>query len=151
MTSDVLAVCTWDASVDGASSEAEELLTLGRRASDALGTELRWLVLGPWSPELAEVAATYGVTGIDRAQSPELETFRADVYVEALAQYCARYSPSALLFSQTFDVRLVAPRLAGRLGCGVVMNGVDLDVDSGGRLRVIASAYGGDTRAVYVF
>jgi len=151
MTSDVLAVCTWDASVDGASSEVEELLTLGRRVSDALGTELRWLVLGPWSPELAEVAATYGVTGIDRAQSPELETFRADVYVEALAQYCARCSPSALLFSQTFDVRLVAPRLAGRLGCGVVMNGLGLDVDADGRLRVIASAYGGDTRAVYVF
>ena len=54
-----------------------------------------------------------------------------------------------LLFGQSFDARLIAPRLAGRLGAGVVMNGVDVDVAEDGRLQITASAYGGDTRVVY--
>ena len=79
----------------------------------------------------------------------KLAGFQPDAYVEALAQYCSQHTPKALLFSQTFDARLVAPRLAGRLERGVVMNGVDLESDDAGHLRVTASAYGGDTRVVY--
>ena len=54
-----------------------------------------------------------------------------------------------MLFSQAPDTRLVAPRLAGRLGAGVVMNGVDVTVGDGGALEATASAYGGDTRMIY--
>jgi electron transfer flavoprotein alpha subunit len=42
----------------------------------------------------------------------------------------------------------VAPRLAGRIGAGVVMNAVGLE-NEGGKLKVTASAYGGDTRVAY--
>jgi electron transfer flavoprotein alpha subunit len=97
----------------------------------------------------AEIAAQYGVTSIDRIDDAKLTGFQPDVFVEALAQYCGQYAPKVLLFSQTFDARVVAPRLAGRLGVGVVMNGVDLESDGSGQLRVTASAYGGDTRVVY--
>jgi len=96
-----------------------------------------------------DVAARYGVAGIDRIEDGKLDEFRADVFVEALTQYCAQESPNVVLFSQTFDARLVAPRLAGRLGSAVVINCVDCEVDGEGQFRVTASAYGGDTRAVY--
>ena len=48
-------------------------------------------------------------------------SFAQDAYVEALAGYCAQESPGLVLFAQAPDTRLVAPRLAGRLGAGVVM------------------------------
>ncbi len=143
-------VCTWGAE-RGAPPPAgvEEVLTLGRRLSTALGGELTWLVLGPLSEPAVALAGAYGVAGIDRIEAPELDDFRADVYVEALAQYCEARAPRVLLVPQTYDARLLAPRLAGRLRSPVVMNGVDVEADADGQLRVTASAYGGDTRAVY--
>jgi electron transfer flavoprotein alpha subunit len=110
---------------------------------------LNWVVPGPTPDQVVQLASRYGVASIDRITDAKLNTFRADAYVEALAQYCVQRSPNVLLFSQTFDARLVAPRLAGRVGAAVVMNGVDLQVVGEARLRVTASAYGGDTRVVY--
>ena len=140
--------CTLALDGDAPSDDIGELLTFARKASAALDSELRWLVLGPAPDWAAEAAARYGVGGIDRIDDPKLAEFQPDAFVEALAQYCGQNETALLLFSQTFDVRLVAPRLAGRLGSPVVINGVDLAVEDG-RLRVTASAYGGDTRAVY--
>jgi electron transfer flavoprotein alpha subunit len=149
MTTAAVGVCTWGGNREGLPSATEELLTLGRKASVALGGDLSWLILGAMPDGAAELAGRYGVTGLDRIEDAKLESFQPDPFVEALAQYCEQQSPKALLFGQTFDARLVAPRLAGRVGAGVVMNGVDLDVDAEGRLQVTASAYGGDTRVVY--
>ena len=132
-----------------ASSEVEELLTLARRLSESNASDLRWLVVGP-APRTAveELAAAYGVAAVDRINDPKLGGAAPDASVEALAQYCASRPPSTLLLSQTFDARLVAPRLAERLNATVMMNVLDIHSD-GGTMRVTASAYGGDTRAVY--
>ena len=149
MTSNAVVVCTWDRGHDGLPVGAEEVLTLGRKTSKTLGAELHWLLLGPMPDQAMEIAAHYGVTHVDRIEDAKLASFQPDPYVEALTQYCAQQTPKLLLCSQTFDARLVAPRLAGRLGSGVVMNGIDVCVDVDGGLEVTASAYGGDTRAVY--
>ncbi len=148
MTSSVV-VCTWGEGRDGVPSESEEVLTLGRKVSSALQVDLNWLVLGALPVRALEVAGSYGVANLDRADDPKLADFQPDPWVEALAQYCTQHSTRVLLFGQTFDARLVAPRLAGRLGAGVVMNGVDLEVAGDGCLQITASAYGGDTRVVY--
>jgi electron transfer flavoprotein alpha subunit len=142
-------VCTWGGNGDGLPGEVEDVLTLGRRVSEGLGGELSWLVLGPMSEERQQTAARYGVAKIDRVDDAVLAEFQADVTVEALAQYCAQHSPRVVLFGQNFDVRLIAPRLAARVGAAVVMNAAAVVADANGRLEVTASAYGGDTRAVY--
>ena len=149
MTAGGVVVCTWSAEGETLPGEVEELLTLGRRVCSALAVDLKWLLLGPLPDQATEAAGRYGVAGIDRIEDPRLCRFQPDAYVEALARYCAQRAPKVLLFSQTFDARLAAPRLAGRLGSAVVINAVDIDVDEDGLLRVTASAYGGDTRAVY--
>jgi len=143
-------VCTWGMGrAGGPPAGTEELLTLARKTARALDVALRWLVLGPLPNDAAMVASRYGVAGIDHIADGKLERFQADVHVEALAQYCRARTPRLLLVSQTHDARLLAPRLAGRVGAGVVMNGIDLAMGEGARLSVTASAYGGDTRVVY--
>jgi electron transfer flavoprotein alpha subunit len=130
--------------------EAEEGLTLGRRVSAELGAELRWLVLGPIpEAEATEVAGRHGATVLDHIADPALAELRPDLYVEALARYCAEHTPKLVLFNQTFDARLVAPRLAARLGAAIVTNGVGVEASGDGALQITASAYGGDTRVVY--
>ena len=147
MTSPAVVVCTWTARSDPP-AEVTELLTLARKVSAGLDADLCWLVVGPASEWTDAIAAEYGVVGIDRIEDAKLAEFQPDAFVEALAQYCAEHTPQVVLFNQTFDARLVAPRLAGRLGSGVVINGLDVEVGER-RLLVTASAYGGDTRAVY--
>jgi electron transfer flavoprotein alpha subunit len=141
-------VCSWDRGRDGLPAGIEELLTLARTMATAEGAGLKWLVVGAMPERAVQVAGVYGVTAVQQIDDAKLGAFRPDAYVEALAQYCAEESPRAMLFNQTFDVRLVAPRLAARAAAGVVMNAVDVAA-GGGKLKVTASAYGGDTRVVY--
>jgi electron transfer flavoprotein alpha subunit len=141
--------CSWGGEGNGLPPLAEEVLTLARRVSAGPGDEIVWLVLGEASAATLETGARYGVARVDRVGDGRLARFAPDVWVEALARYCAEAAPELLLFGQTFDARLVAPRLAGRLGAAVVMNGIGIEVGAGGRLKVTASAYGGDTRVVY--
>lgn len=148
MTSAV-AVCTWSTGAHGISDEAEEVLTLGRKLSRALGAELNWLVVGALPERASEVAASYGVAHLDRLEDAKLANLEPDPSVEAIAQYAREHPTNALLLSQSFDARLIAPRVAGRLQAAVVMNAVDIDLAGEGRLQITASAYGGDTRVVY--
>lgn len=147
MTPGAVVVCTWG---EATPDEAAELLTRACGVAGALSAEVHWLVLGALADDALELAGRYGAAQVQRAQAPQLEEFHPDLYVEALAQYCRQQGPKVLLFMQTFDARLVAPRLAGHLRCGVVMNSLREEVGADGRLRVTASAYGGDTHAVYV-
>jgi electron transfer flavoprotein alpha subunit len=148
LVSKSIVLCTWDRGRSGAPAGAEEILTLGRRLAAAEGAELKWVVIGELPERVPEVAARHGVSAVERIADGRLARFQPDLWVEALAQYCKGEPPRLLLFNQSFDGRLVAPRLAGRIGAGVVMNAVGLE-NEGGKLKVTASAYGGDTRVAY--
>ncbi|MCZ7526896.1 MAG: hypothetical protein M5U14_11250 [Acidimicrobiia bacterium] len=151
MTSAAVVVCTLiDPTGRRADlEEAEAGLTLGRQVAAATGGELRWLVLGPEPDGLADVAERYGVASVDRIRHEGVGAGRPDAVVEALAQYCTTRPVALLLFEQTFDTRLVAPRVAGRTDGSVVMNAVDVGASDTGGFEITAAAYGGDTRVVY--
>jgi electron transfer flavoprotein alpha subunit len=139
-------LCTWGDAIEGGTEEA---LTLASQYSQATGAELNWLLIGPVAEGAGELAARYGVRHVDTINNNDkLAGFGPDALVAALAQYCEQQSPSTILFNQTVQARLIAPRLAGRLGVPVVMNAFTLQA-SGDTLEVTATAYGGDTHAVY--
>jgi electron transfer flavoprotein alpha subunit len=146
--SNSVVVCTWDQGRDGVPAGAEETLTLARNLAASAGLELNWLVAGAAPARVAEVAGKYGVVHLDRIEDAKLAEFQPDLCVETLAQYCKQQAPKLVLIPQTFNARVVAPRLAARTGAGVVMNALKLAVE-GGVVKVTSSAYGGDTRVVY--
>jgi electron transfer flavoprotein alpha subunit len=138
-------VCTWGLGRNGGVPPGtEELLTLARRIDPEVG----WVVVGEAPAAAAEIASRQGVATLDRLVDPRLASFQPDAFVAALARYAEEHAFGVLLLPQTFDARLVAPRLAARLDAAVVMNGLDVAVTGEG-LAVTASAYGGDTRVVY--
>lgn len=146
--SNSVVVCTWERGRAGVPAGAEETLTLARKLAAAAGLELNWLVAGPAPDRALEIAGKYGVAHLDRIEDVKLADFQPDVCVEALAQYSKQQAPRLMVIPQTFNARLVAPRLAARAGAGVVMNALKLEVE-GSAVKVTASAYGGDTRVVY--
>jgi electron transfer flavoprotein alpha subunit len=140
-------VCSWSNSAAALPEEFNEVLTIGRGMAAELGGDLSAVVLGDLPADAATVAGNHGAATLDHIGG-SLGEFSADAYVEALAQYIADKAPKAVLFPQTFQARLVAPRLAGRIGAGVAMNGLSAKKCDGG-LAVTATAFGGDTRVVY--
>jgi electron transfer flavoprotein alpha subunit len=146
--SNSVVVCTWEQGRAGVPAGAEETLSLARPLAAAAGLELNWLVVGPAPERALEIAGNYGVVNLDRIEDAKLAGFQPDICVEALAQYSKQHAPKLMLIPQTFDARLVAPRLAAGAGAGVVMNALKVEVE-GGAVKVTASAYGGDTRVVY--
>ncbi len=147
MSNDVV-VCTWGQDKDGLPTGIEEVLSIGRDLAAELGARARCLVLGPLAPALAETAGRYGYAQIQQIDDAKLAEFAPDAFVAALADYAGANAPRAIVVHQTQEARLVAPRVAGRLGAPVVMNCVSAGPDGDG-LSVTATAYGGDTRAVY--
>lgn len=146
--SNSVVVCTWERGRAGVPAGAEETLTLARKLAASAGLELNWLVAGPAPDRALEIAGKYGVAHLDRIEDAKLADFQPDVCVEALAQYSKQQAPKLMVIPQTFNARLVAPRLAARAGAGIVMNALKLEVE-GNAVKVTASAYGGDTRVVY--
>jgi electron transfer flavoprotein alpha subunit len=136
-------LCSWGDAIDGGTEEA---LTLARKLAGSTGVELRWLVLGGAASAATEVAARYGVNRLDRIEGAAASG--PDALVTTLAGYCSSTAPRAVLFNQGAESRVIAARLAGRLGVPVVANVFDAE-PSGAGLQVTATAFGGDTHAVY--
>ncbi len=149
MTTDAVVVCTRIGTRDDLVEESESALTLGRSIAAGTGGELRWLLLGPAPDGLADIAARHGVVSIDRIQHEDVDAGLPDAVIEALAQYCDARPAALLLFNQTFEMRVITPRMAGRMDGSVVMNVVGVGVNGAGGFEITAAAYGGDTRVVY--
>jgi electron transfer flavoprotein alpha subunit len=85
-------------------------------AAQAIAKETGWSVeivlpgnnLSAPAAELAAKAATK----VCALESPALETYTSDAYVDALKHFCAEKQPNLVLFPHTYQVRDFAPRLA---------------------------------------
>lgn len=137
--------CSWGDALEGGSVEA---LTLTRKLAEAQGTELRWLVMGGVAAGAEEIAARFGVATLDVISDGKLAGYGNDCVLAALTQYCTQVKPDTLIFNQTAKSRAIAPGLAGRLGVPVVANAFAV-AKNGNALEVTATAFGGDTHAVY--
>ena len=138
-------VCSWGSAIERGT---EEVLTAARAYAAAAGLPLHWAAAGTDRDAVLALASRYGVAVVDVLASPKLDGAGPDVLVEAFAQYCAKSRPAVVIVNQTAAARLVAPRLAGRVGGAVVTNVFAL-AHEGGSLNVTATAYGGDTHVVY--
>lgn len=138
-------LCTWGNTIEGGSREA---LTLARKTAAARGVALNWLVIGGAANDAAAIAAEYGVASLDVITDAKLAEFGPDALVAAISQYVEQTKPGTILFNQTSVARLIAPRVAGKLGVPVVMNAFAIE-PAGDKLNVTATAFGGDTHAVY--
>ena len=155
-------VCTWNAAEGGLPDVDKEALTLGRKIAADMDAELRLVAVGGASDAAVSEAGAYGAVAVDSVEDSRLDSgdLSADLYVEAIEQWFAATQPRLLLMNQSFDARVIAPRVARRARAGIVMNGIDLEASSElipdvdhehqeDHIRVTTSAFGGDTRQVY--
>ncbi|MFN0072013.1 MAG: electron transfer flavoprotein subunit alpha/FixB family protein [Chloroflexota bacterium] len=132
------------------SSVSAELSAIGRRLADELGEPLCALLMGE---SVAGLATQLGELGADRvlvADHELLGMYQPDLARAAALAAIQAANPAVLLLGQTVNGRDLAPRLAFRLGTGLVTDCTDLHIDPASRLMVMTKpVYGGSALAEY--
>lgn len=120
-----------------------EVLSCGRPLADSLGATVSAVVAGSQEPKLAEALASYGADKVYLLNSPLNLEYHAGFYVEAISGLFEEEKPEIVLFGATLAGREIAPRLAARLGAGLISECVSLSLDEKGRLRGTRLTHGG--------
>lgn len=129
---------------DGEVQEASlELLVEGRGLSDRLGARLAAVVLGG---EIGPVVPVLGRQGAQVAyicDHPALSDPHPDVCLPVLESALREWVPRIVLFPSDRRMRILAARLAARLGAGLASECTKLDIDGDGYLLVNRPVYAG--------
>lgn len=124
---------------------ATDLLAAGRALLQSLDGELAAGLVGH---DLAAVAAGALQAGADRVYTVDnalLQDLSADLCVNALAGLYQAVAPEVMLFARSAWGRELAPRLAGRLGVGLLQDCLEVGIESeSGRLTALRPVYGGN-------
>jgi electron transfer flavoprotein alpha subunit len=108
---------------------AAELLRRGRELAGALGGRVVAVALGSGLDAVGSVLGSYGADEVLLADDPRLAQYTTDAYAAVLAPLLAAEQPYLLLIGSTAMGRDLAPRLAARLGAGVVTDCAAVDWD----------------------
>ena len=134
---------------DGLSLTSQELLAAGRKVANDLGEQLEIGLLGDSLEGPAREAISYGADKVYAVTNPSLRQYQADLFLAALEALCREVNPSIILMGRTNQGRELAPRLAFRLGVGLVQDCLEVSVDPSTR-KLLANrpVYGGNAIAV---
>ena len=125
-----------------------ETVSEARRLAGPLGASVTCVVVGPGASGSAGALASYGA---DRVHAFEdASTYATETYAKALARVIADTRPSVVLVSATAMGKDLAPRVAARVGAGLVSDCVALTVKDG-RLQARRPVYAGKAYATVVW
>ncbi len=136
-------------------STSKELLAKAKIIAAAAEEEKKYeicaLLAGADHDALESAAGKALGAGADSAviiEGDELSVYSAEFYSDAIGRLAETEEPQMILFERTTDGMDLAPRLAARLGAGMISDCVDLE-NRDGKLLWIRHAFGG-TAAVSV-
>ncbi len=127
-----------------------ELLGCGRKLADELGEELLATLIGSEIKGFAPDVIAYGADKVYVVDDPLLKDYLTDSYVAVMERIVNQATPRVLLLGQTPTGRDLAPRLAFRLGTGLSVDCVELDIDPETKLLLqTRPVYGGNAKAIF--
>ncbi|MBN2207039.1 MAG: electron transfer flavoprotein subunit alpha/FixB family protein [Candidatus Aminicenantes bacterium] len=119
-----------------------EALSEGARRAGEMGAPLTAVVVGPFDPAQASGVRALGAATLYHLDSPALERYSSEGFVQALAGLVAEAQPRAVWMSATAMGRDLAPRLAARLKAGLASDCTKIAL-AGGRLEYTRPIFAG--------
>jgi electron transfer flavoprotein alpha subunit len=119
-----------------------EAVSEARRLAQALAATVQSVLIGHGVAPLAAEIATYGADRVHVFDDAELASYATESFARALAQVIAQEKPSVVLVPFTAMGKDLAPRVAARVGAGLVSDCIKLDVKDG-RLEARRPVYAG--------
>ena len=132
--------------VDGAVAPVTlEALGAARTLADALGAYVYGVLLGEGVADSAQTLYQAGADSVRVADHPSLAQFALEPYLKVLADLFQAEQPEVVIFGTTTQGQGLAPRLAQRLGGGLIEHVVAASLDEATR-TVVATfpIYGGE-------
>lgn len=123
-----------------------EAVSEGRRLADALNGKVEAVVVGSGVAGLAQALAAQGADRVRVYDDPALAAYATEPYARALAQAITEVKPVALLVPFSALGKDLAPRVAARVGAGLVSDCVALSLKDG-RLEARRPVYAGKAYA----
>ena len=106
-----------------------ELLGEGKKLAEELGQELGAVLIGANVQGLAKELIAAGAERVYVYDNEVLAHYSTDAYTKVLAEFVETVKPNVLLIGATNDGRDLAPRLSGRISCGVTADCTGLSAD----------------------
>jgi len=106
----------WDGKLKKASYE---LVNYAHAIAQMYNTEVIALTIGKTEAGAFEALAKYGASKLVQVTNEKLNNFVAQAYTDVIAQACAKYNATVLIFNNNFTGRSLAPRLSVRLKAGL--------------------------------
>jgi electron transfer flavoprotein alpha subunit len=130
---------------------SREVLSEGRRLADVQRRNLVAVVAGHDIRAISARAGRFGADTILLIDHPLLDWYSVLPYCTALAGAVRHYEPHVVLFGATPLGNDLAPRLAARLGLGLVCDCNLVEGDADGGLLASKPTYGGKASTSYRF
>lgn len=108
-----------------------EALSYGASLATQLGTTAEGILLGTVGTDLTTLGK-YGIKKVHQAADKSLDALDAQVYAKIIADAATQTGATVLVFSNNFNGKAVAPRVAVRLKAGLVTGAVALPDTSNG-------------------
>lgn len=125
-----------------------EAISEGKRLATAAGDSLKVLLAGDNVAGLAEELKKFGPDEIAVVNSDKLADYTTESYAGVLTDYVKQENPSLVLMGHSAIGKDLAPRVAARLGAGLVSDCIAINYD-GGDFNFIHPIYAGKAVATY--
>lgn len=119
-----------------------EAVSEARRLAQTLGATVQSVLIGHGVAPLAAEIASYGADRVHVFDDAELGSYATESFARALAQVITQEKPSVVLVPFTAMGKDLAPRVAARVGAGLVSDCIRLEVKEG-RLEARRPVYAG--------
>jgi electron transfer flavoprotein alpha subunit len=127
-----------------------QAMRIGKDLAAEAKQKMHLLFIGGEVQKAAENGYAYGADKVFMVADPQLDVFMTDSYLQVMIQFIAQTKPAVILFAHNEMGLDLAPRLAFRLKTGVMLDCVNLSIDSSnGLLQQEKPVFGGKAHASY--
>ncbi len=142
-----------DLTIDGKVRKVtlEGLSEARRKLAGKLGVPLCGVVLGSGISGLAADLGKYGADKVYLVDTELLKDYTPEGYAIALADLIKKHNPAAVITGNTSVGQDFFPRTAARVGAGLALDAVDLDLTDDNRLKVQRYKYSAKSIATVEF
>jgi electron transfer flavoprotein alpha subunit len=128
---------------------SRECLHTGRKIANALCREMAAVVMGRSINNLTEEASRYNTDTVYTIDHPLLERYEPELYLAAFLQVYETYNPAGILMGHTMLAQDLAPRIAFRIGTGLVTDCIGFELESDETMLFIKPVYSGNVMASF--
>ena len=113
------------------STPTKEVIGMGRKIAEKTGDPVSVALLGADASSFPQELIISGADRVFVCENEKLAEFHANVYLKVLQDIVAKADPTVIIFPGEAAGLELAPRLAHRLGAGVVTDCIDFEIKDG--------------------